>query len=182
MALTPALVLMRCRSPWRCSGSTAQFACEGLADHAHAADRLEDRRLHVVDVAQWQRFPQAGGEQVATAASGSENTGLAAEAAARITSKPRRSLLTRPSRSVVVVERTPVAQRLEQLLLILGRHGRIELLAARRLRQEFGDVAMVVRFDGAKALRFAAERLAAVQIGVVVDLHEGLERTPSVLQ
>src|SRR6202011_4365754 len=30
--------------------------------------------------------------------------------------------------------------------------------------------------DGAQSLRLAAKRLAAMQVGVVIDLHEGLER------
>ena len=39
-------------------------------------------------------------------------------------------------------------------------------------------MAMIIRSDRAEALRLAAERPAAVQIGVVVDLHEGLELHP----
>src|SRR5260221_11358357 len=49
-------------------------------------------------------------------------------------------------------------------------------MVSRGLCQQLGNMAVVVCLDGAQALRLAAKRLAAMQGGVVIDLHEGFER------
>ena len=52
----------------------------------------------------------------------------------------------------------------------------VELALLRDLGEQLGDLALEIRLDVAEALRLAAERALRVQIGVVVDLDEGLER------
>ena len=68
------------------------------------------------------------------------------------------------------------AQRLEQDLLILLRHRLVERALPGRLGQKFGDRPFEVRLDLADALRLAAESLGRMQIGIVIELNERLER------
>ncbi len=49
-------------------------------------------------------------------------------------------------------------------------------MVSRGLCQQLGNMAVVVCLDGAQALRLAAKCLATMQVGVVIDLHEGFER------
>ena len=74
-----------------------------------------------------------------------------------------------------------MAQRVQKLRPVFGRHGRVERVVVRRLGQQLGDMPLIVGLDGAQPLRLTAERLAVVQVGVVVQLHERLERDPETL-
>ena len=78
--------------------------------------------------------------------------------------------------AVVAVERAPAPQCGEQHLRVLGRHCAGEAIGADGLGQHVRDGAVEVCLHRAVALRLAAERADAVQIGVVVDLDERLER------
>ena len=75
---------------------------------------------------------------------------------------------------IVPVECAPRTQRLEQFFLIFLAHRRIERVLSSRLRQQFRNVALVIRLDLAKALRFAAKGPGVVEVGVVVDLKKTL--------
>ena len=78
----------------------------------------------------------------------------------------------------VLVERAKRAQRLEQDRLILLRHRVVERALLCRLGEKLGDAAIEIGFDVADALRLAVESASGMQIGVVVELDEGLERDP----
>src|ERR1700743_532636 len=54
-------------------------------------------------------------------------------------------------------------------------------MSALTLGQEFGHMPGVIGLYRSQALRHAAERLAAVQIRVVIDLHERFERDTQAL-
>src|SRR5579863_545977 len=153
-----------------------QLAGEGLADPAHAADRLEHRRLKVVIEKILQAAPQARGENVMERHRLAIDR-LGAKAAAwvlRVTAEIRGFV----ARSVakILVEAAMGAQRLEQNLLIFFRHIIVERALPRRLGQELGDSALEISPDLADALRPAAKGLGVMQKGVVVELNEGLER------
>ena len=102
---------------------------------------------------------------------------LAAQAAAWtfLKAAPIADLIVR-NVGVIFVERAPLAQRLQQNLLILGADSRIQCLLLRCFGQQLGDMPLVVRLDLAVALRSTAKCAAAVDIGVVVDLEKGLQR------
>ena len=76
----------------------------------------------------------------------------------------------------MLVERAPAAQRLEQDLLVLLGHGIVEMALIGGLAEQLGDAAVEIGGDCAIALRLAAERVVRVDIGVVIDLNERLER------
>src|SRR6516162_4383408 len=80
----------------------------------------------------------------------------------------------RPCRQVGI-ERAPLAQRLQQQLLVLRRDRLIELILAHRFGEELGYAAVEVRQYVAQALRLAAEGILSVEISVVVDLDERLK-------
>src|SRR5665213_4405927 len=76
----------------------------------------------------------------------------------------------------MLVERAPAAQRLEQDLLVLLGHRIVEMALVRGIAEQLGDAAVEIGGDCAIALRLAAERVVRVDIGVVIDLDERLER------
>jgi hypothetical protein len=153
----------------------ADLAHERPGDHVHAAHRLEDRGLELVDLAESEAIPHPRTQDLGKR----ERLGrhrLVHQAAARI------ALIAAPVAAqlpglvgVVVVERAPLTQRLQQQLLVLGGDRLIELVLAHRLGEEFGHTAVEVREYVAQALRLAAEGIPCVQIGVVVDLDERFE-------
>ena len=104
---------------------------------------------------------------------------LRAETASRMLriAPMRRRILAGPI-AEVLVERAERPQRLEQDLLILLRHRIVKRAFFRRLGQELGDAAVEIGLDVADALRLAVERAGGMQIGVVIELDEGLERDP----
>ena len=75
-----------------------------------------------------------------------------------------------------------MTERLEQHLLVFLGDQVFQLALLRDLGQQLGDMPLEVDLDVAHALRLAAERLAGMQEGVVVDLLERLQLTPSRLQ
>ena len=75
----------------------------------------------------------------------------------------------------VLIERAGDPQRFEQDLLVLLRDLLVERALIDALCKEFGYVAVIIGRDMAVALRLAVEGFCRVQIGVVVDLDEGLE-------
>src|SRR6516162_5055507 len=90
----------------------------------------------------------------------------------------------RPCRQVGI-ERAPLAQRLQQQLLVLRRDRLIELVLAHRLGEELGYAAVEVRQYVAQTLRLAAKGILGVQISVVVDLDERFEtdaQAPAVIE
>ena len=111
-----------------------------------------------------------------------ESIGAAPEAAARRL-RPAATLagIEAGSIGVVVVERTPILQRIEKDLGVLFRHRMIELVRVDHLRQKLGDHAVEIGLHGPVTLRLTAEGALRVQVGVVVDLDEGLERDAEAL-
>ncbi len=80
--------------------------------------------------------------------------------------------------AVVGVERAPALQRLEQAFQVLAREACVELIGAHALGKQLADVTLVVRLHVTEALRPPAVGAGGVNVGVVIDLHEGLERDP----
>src|ERR1700734_970645 len=153
-----------------------QLATKCLPYLAHSPNRLEHRRLEIVGVAKLQHGPKTRLEQ---AAQGHRlrKSGPRARAAARITVETAPFAAVRAlDESVILIESSPHAQRVEQNLLVFRRDLAVEQMTARCLRQQLGHVALIVGLDGAQPLRLAAEPSGAVKKGVMVDLHEGLER------
>ena len=77
---------------------------------------------------------------------------------------------------VIAIQRAPLAQRLEQDLLIFLGNDLVEPTLLRDLGEQFGHLTLEIRLDAAEALRLAAEGTRRVQIGVVVELDEGFQR------
>ena len=154
------------------------LARERLADPAHAADRLHHGGLKVVIGEVLEPPPQARGENVVEP-DRLARRGLGAEAAARILciAAVIGQIFPRPI-AKTLVERAERSERLEQNLAILGRHVLIERALARRLGQKLGDAAVEIGLDVADPLRLAAERRRGMQISVVIELDERLERNP----
>ena len=150
-------------------------AREGLTDHAHAAHGLEYRGLHIVAIAERQGLPETGRKQVGKRYRFGKSRAAARTAAGVLLVAAPVAALGTFGIGVVLVERAPCAQGVEQPLLIFRGHAVAELLVVSDFSQQFGDVTVIVRFEGAKALRLAAERLARVQVRVVIRLHERLE-------
>ncbi len=77
---------------------------------------------------------------------------------------------------VIVVQRPPVLQRRQQHFLVFLGDGLVQRFLLGGFGQQFSDMAVEIRLDVAEALRLAAKRLGRMDIGVVVDLGEGLQR------
>lgn len=153
----------------------AKLLRERLADLVHAAHRLEHGGLHLVVVAGRQRGPQTRAQHVLHA-EGIGELRLARQAAAGIPRKaaPLAAVLAFDV-AELVVERAPGPQGLQQYLLVFAAHALVQRLLLGALGQQLGHMALVIGIDGAKALRFAAKALLAVQQRVVVDLVECLQ-------
>ena len=154
----------------------SEFPPECLADPAHPAHRLEQRRLHVVDIAVRDVLPQIRFQQVGQA-DGFGRRGARAQSSARrlLESAPVAGFVARHVLEVAV-ERAPLAQRLEQLFLVLLADPGIQGILARRLGEQLRDMALIVGLDLAITLRLAAECAAIVQVGLVIHLYECFER------
>ena len=160
------------------TNATGDLPREGLADPAHAADGLEHGGLKVVEQETLQAPPQARGQNIVQPDRVAVDR-LRAEAASRMLCiTPMGGRILADPIAEVLVERAERPQRLEQDLLILCRHRVVERALFRRLGQELGDAAVEIGLDVADALRLAVERIGGMQIGVVVELDEGLERDP----
>ena len=153
-----------------------QRLAEGLADLAHAALGLEDRGLHVIGEARADRGPQAGLQQLAhlDALAGDRHAVQPAAGIAGIAAMF--AGFQAGGVFVVLVQRAPVLHRRQQDFLVLLGDGLVQCALLGGLGQKFGDLAVEVRLDVAIALRLAAERVGGMDIGVVVDLGEGLQR------
>ena len=108
---------------------------------------------------------------------GSDGTGTEFSPPPGSTAKPRRSSCSDALGIFVIgVQRAPVLQRRHQDLAVLLGHRLVQRALPGALGQKLGDMAMEVGLDLAIALRLAAESLGGMDIGVVIDLGEGLER------
>ncbi len=152
------------------------LAGKRLTDPPHAADRLEHRRLEVVERETLQAPPKARGQDVVQPYRLAIQR-LRIEAAAGIPcmAAERRGHVARPV-TKVAVEAAMRAQRLEQNLLVFPGHRLVERALAGRLRQEFGDRALEVGLDLPDPARLAVERIGRMKKRIVVELYERLER------
>src|SRR4029077_11744180 len=69
-------------------------------------------------------------------------------------------------------------QRLKKDFAILRRHRIVERPLFRGFGEELGDASVVIGFDVPDALRLPVERAGGMQIVVMVELDERLERDP----
>ena len=171
-----AIVLRDARHLGIVADEIADLACESLADHVHAADRLEHGGLEIVVGEILQIAPDTRLQNVRerdgiarhrhrgepAAGRGGIAAGFGGEQIGFVT--------------VVAVECAPGAQRLQQDFLILLGDGFVEPALFGGLRQQLGDLALEIRLHAADTLRRAVEGACGVQIGVVIELDEGFQR------
>src|SRR4051794_19435233 len=77
---------------------------------------------------------------------------------------------------MVLVQRAPRLQRLQQYFLVLQRYSFVEFALLRDLGEQFRDMPLEVGLDIADPLRLAAERMGRVKQRIVIELDEGLQR------
>jgi hypothetical protein len=153
-------------------------APERLTDAPHPAHGLKECGLEQIRliIGRAQRLPRAGFEQLMRA-DRPRGDGLAAQASAGILLEAARVAARIAAHiSKCGIECAGAAQALEQLLAVLTSQRRIERLLVDRLGEQLRDHAAIVGLDAPIALRPAAESPETVQVAVVVDLNERLER------
>ena len=152
------------------------LALERLADHAHAAHRLEHGGLHLMVHEEGHVLPHLAGDHITEGQQGGGNR-RAIDAAARRAVVT--AMLGRFQVGLVLhvrVQHAPAAQGFLQLVLVLGRQIRIQRLLVDRLAQQLSDIAFEIRRRLAVAHRLAAKGIGIVHHGVVVELDEGFQR------
>lgn len=77
--------------------------------------------------------------------------------------------------AVLLVQHAPGLQALQQALLVFLADALVQCALVGGLGEQLGYMAIDIGLHMAKALGFAGQGLAVVQIGVVVDLVEGFE-------
>ena len=169
------LALRDLRDPGVVGDEVADLAREGVADPAHAADRLEHGGLELIGRERGKAAPQPRLQDVAEADHlagdrlGAEPAAGIARVAAELGDVGPRLV------GVILVEHAPPAQRLEQHLAIPVRHLLVELALPNHLGEQLRNMALEVGPDLADPARLATECLGRMQVGIVVELLEGLE-------
>ena len=149
---------------------------ERLADPTHAADRLEHRRLEVVEGKVLQAAPKAGRQEIMqlNGLAVQRLPGQTAAGVPGVASERRRHVARLVTK--VVVKRAEGTQRFEEDLLVFFGDCFVKRALMGRLGQKFGNRALEVGLDLANPLRLPPESRGRMKVGVVIELNERLDR------
>ena len=148
---------------------------EGLADAAHAADRLQHGRRLVPAFAEiGLEAPEVRIENPVQIERLAQRAGLRPAAGRLAVAGPAGALIRH-----VAVECAERAQPAANPLLVAGADSLVQRIVIHRLRGKFGDVAADVVDHLPVAHRFAVERRIVLQQGAAVVVGHDLQATPS---
>src|SRR6056297_757087 len=153
----------------------AHFPREGLRDHVHAAHRLKDRLLVVHRFGVRQPAPEAAVQKRLEIERLGGNT-LCVLPTARPALEPAIVARLLAHHIYVIFGKRAIApERLEQERAVVFRQLLVERPPVRGLGEKLRHMTTEIGRNLAVSLRLAAEGVAAVEVGVVVLLDEGLK-------